>query len=83
MSIVASQALSNTRNLIDTGIVTLASIAWADVIQTLIALYNPLGKDSIKSKVIYAVIVTVIVVLYTTYSGKIFKKRDDETDEMS
>jgi len=77
MSTVAAQALDKTQTLIDAGIITLASIAWSDVIQSIIARFNPLGKDSIKTKLIYAIVITVIVVVYTMYSDKIFKKKKE------
>jgi hypothetical protein len=77
MSLVATQAINKTQTLINSGIITLASIAWSDVIQSIIAYINPMEKDSLKTKLIYAVIITVFVIIYTTYSDKIFKKKED------
>ena len=71
---VTTKAINKTQTLIDAGIMTLASIAWSDVIQTIIGMINPLEKDSIKTKVIYAIIVTVLVVIYAMNSDKIFGK---------
>jgi len=75
---VASTALNKTQTLINAGIVTLASIAWSDVISSIITLINPLEKDSIKTKIIYAVVITILVVIYTMNSDKIFGKTDKD-----
>jgi hypothetical protein len=78
MSEITKKTINKTRTLIDVAIVTLASIAWADVVKTLLKMVNPIDRSSIKAKFIYAIIITIAVVAYTIYSYKIFGKNKDE-----
>ncbi len=49
-------------------------LAWNDAIKTLIEYFFPLNKDSILAKLIYAFLITFIVVLVTIYFIKSTEK---------
>lgn len=48
-----------------------AGLAWNDFIATLINNFFPLGKDTILAKLIYAVAISLIIVLATYYLLKL------------
>jgi hypothetical protein len=55
---------SKTMDYIKAGIILVASLAWSDVIKSIIMQIYPFSKgDKIHEKVIYAIIVTVAVVI--------------------
>lgn len=51
------------------------ALAWNDAIQSTIALI-PVEKNSILAKIIYALIVTIVMVIITTIFGKISNKEN-------
>lgn len=53
-------------------------LAWNDAIKTLIEYFFPLNKDSILAKLIYAFLITIIVVLATVYFVKSTEKEVDK-----
>ncbi len=52
-------------------------LAWNDAIKSMIEYFFPLDKNSIFAKLIYAFIVTLIIVLVTAY----FLKSNNKTEE--
>jgi len=50
-----------------------ASLAWNDAISSLIVKVFPLGKDTVIAKFIYALVMTVILVIIAVYLVKILK----------
>ncbi|MCD6470919.1 hypothetical protein J7K86_00035 [bacterium] len=55
-----------------------AALAWNDAIKALISYLFPLNKNSLLVKFIYAVIVTVIVTIFTIYISKLFSRNEKE-----
>lgn len=53
-----------------------AGLAWNDAIKSMIEYLFPLEKNTLAIKFIYAVIITVIVVMVTVYLARIIKKYD-------
>jgi len=53
-------------------------LAWNDAIRTSIEYFFPLNKDSILAKLIYAFLVTFIVVLVTVYFVKSTEKEPEK-----
>ncbi len=51
-------------------------LAWNDAIKTLIEYFFPLNQDSILAKLIYAFLITLIVVLTTVYFVKSTEKEE-------
>lgn len=55
-----------------------AGLAWNDAISALIALWFPIERNSILAKFIYAGVVTVVVVLITTYVVRLLRRSSTE-----
>lgn len=77
MSEITKTALNKTKTIITAAIVTLASIAWDDVIQTIITILYPYEKDNLQAKIIYAIIITILVISYLTYTKYSQKTEND------
>ena len=54
-----------------------ASLAWNDAISSLIEKVFPLGKDTVVAKFIYALVMTVVLVIIAVYLVKLLKKDDE------
>ncbi|MCR4334520.1 MAG: DUF5654 family protein [Patescibacteria group bacterium] len=52
-----------------------AGLAWNDAIKAFIEYLFPLSKNTLVAKFIYALILTVVVVVVTTYISRLFSKR--------
>ncbi|MDP3900242.1 MAG: DUF5654 family protein [bacterium] len=55
-----------------------ASLAWNDAIAALIEKVFPLGKDTVVAKFIYAVVITVILVIVAMYLVKLLKQDGED-----
>lgn len=53
-----------------------AGLAWNDAIAALIAHWFPIERNSILAKFIYAAVLTLIVVLVTTYVVRLLRRSD-------
>lgn len=62
-----SQVKERTAGYILAGLGFVAGLAWNDAVQSLIAYFLPLSKNTITAKFIYAVVVTAIIVTIGTY----------------
>jgi len=60
-----------------------AGLAWNDAIKAIIEQFWPLAKDGAKAQIVYAVAMTVLVVLVTAVFVKLSKKnqKKEETKE--
>src|SRR3989338_1652083 len=72
------QILSQTLGFISSAFVLVAALAWNEAIKATITRYFPAGSG-IVSLLIYALVVTIIAVLVTSYLSKLAGK--DKTDE--
>ena len=69
-----------TLGFITGGLGLVAGLAWNDAIKALIEHLFPLGKESVSAKFIYAVLVSVIVVILSVYLVRLLR-RGDETQK--
>jgi Fe2+ transport system protein B len=53
-----------------------AGLAWNEAVKSLIDYFLPLSANTLLAKFIYAVLITVVVVTFTVYLEKIFKKEE-------
>ena len=53
-----------------------AGLAWNDAVKALIEYLFPLKQDSVFAKFIYAIIMTLIVVIATMYITRLLKKNE-------
>lgn len=54
-----------------------AGLAWNDAIKALIEYWFPLNKDSVSAKFIYALLITVVLVIITMYLARLFKNQEE------
>lgn len=62
------------------GLGVVAGLAWNDAISAMINYLFPFGKGEVWAKFFYALVLTIFVVLATTYLMKILRK-DEEQDK--
>lgn len=55
-----------------------AGLAWNDAIRAFIEYAFPLNKDSLTMKFIYAIIITLVIVIATVYLTRFLKKKETE-----
>jgi len=58
-----------------------AGLAWNEAIQTLVNTLFPLSKDAIWTKFLYAIIVTILVVVVSAILIKLSGKKDEKKKE--
>jgi hypothetical protein len=68
------QIRERTVGYITGGLGVVAGLAWNEFIRTIIEVLFPLKKDTIPAKFIYAVIITVVVVVFTIYLTKLIAR---------
>lgn len=52
-----------------------AGLAWNEAIKALIEQLFPLSQNSVLAKFLYAILVTILVVIVTSYVVRVFKKK--------
>lgn len=57
-----------------------AGLAWNDAIKALIEYLFPLSQNSLKAKFGYAFLITIVVVVVTTYLNRMLKTHDSERE---
>jgi len=55
-----------------------AALAWNEAIKSLIEYLLPLGQNTLFAKLIYAIIITLLVVLVSVYLVRFSKKEDKQ-----
>lgn len=55
-----------------------AGLAWNEAIKAMIEAFFPLQKDTLKAKFVYAIAITIIVVIVSLYFSRFFKKEKAE-----
>lgn len=75
---VSGEVKDKTLSFIMTAFGLVAGLAWNEAIQSLISQLFPIDKGSVWAKFIYAVVMTLILVIITIYLTKIFKKKEQE-----
>lgn len=68
------------------GFSVVAGFAWNDAIKSFIEEYFPLARDTMKAKFIYAILITMLIVVISVYLMKLFRiekkeKAKDKKDE--
>jgi fructose-specific phosphotransferase system IIC component len=58
-----------------------AGLAWNDAIKSLIEYFFPNQQNSVTAKLIYAALLTLIVVLVTIFITRLFAKQEKEADK--
>lgn len=71
---VRKEVKDKTIGYIVTALGLVAGLAWNDAIKSLIEFYFPLSGQGIWAKLIYAGLLTLVIVLISVYLVKIFNK---------
>jgi len=73
---VRNEVKKRTVGYIATALGLVAGLAWNDAIKSLIEYYFPLSGQSVWAKVIYAALLTIIIVLISVYLTRLFIKEE-------
>ena len=55
-----------------------AGLAWNDAVTTLINKLFPLSKDTVVMKFVYAIVVTIAVIILVSYLDKLANKKENK-----
>ena len=75
---ISRQVKEKTLGFIITAFGLVAGLAWNEAIQSLIKSLFTVGKDSILVKFLYAIVMTVVVVIITVYLTRFFSKEESK-----
>lgn len=75
---ISREVKEKTLGFILTAFGLVAGLAWNEAIQSLIKSFFAVDKDSIWVKFVYAVVITVLVVIVTIYLTRFFGKNEEE-----
>ncbi len=75
---IKRQAKKQVLSYITAALGLIAGLAWNEAIKGLIEELFPLGKDSLLAKFIYAIAITLFVVIVGVYLARAFKKEREE-----
>lgn len=64
------------------GFTVTLGLAWNDAISSSITQYYPLKKDSLTAKFIYAIVLTVLVVLFARYIFKVDLSQNENPNQL-
>ncbi|MDP2709193.1 MAG: DUF5654 family protein [bacterium] len=71
---ISREVRERTFGFVITAFSLVAGLAWNEAIQSLIRSIFTVGKDSVLAKFIYAVLMTLILVVITIYLSRVFGK---------
>lgn len=75
---IKKQVKDQTLGFIVAALGLVAGLAWNEAIKALIDNLIPLSKNSVWAKFIYAIFITVVVVVITVYLMRFLKKKEDK-----
>ncbi|MEI6596699.1 MAG: DUF5654 family protein [bacterium] len=75
---ISREVKEKTLGFIITAFGLVAGLAWNEAIQSLIKSFFAVDKDSVWVKFIYAIVMTVVVVIITVYLTRFFGKNEEE-----
>ena len=75
-----AEVRERTLGFITAGLGLVAGLAWNDAIKALIEYLFPLDKNGLLAKFLYAVVITLVVVLLSVYLVRWLKKEDTKRE---
>jgi hypothetical protein len=75
---ISSEVKEKTFGFILTALSLVAGLAWNEAIQSLINSFFTINKNSVLAKFVYAVVLTLVLVVITIYLAKIFGRDKQE-----
>lgn len=70
-----------TLGFVTGGLGLVAGLAWNDAIKAAIEYLFPLDKDSVPAKFIYAVVISLVVIVLSVYLVRLLKADDAKTEQ--
>jgi hypothetical protein len=77
---IIDKAKQQTLTYVTAGLGLVAGLAWNEAIGSMIEYLIPLEKDGIWAKFLYAIIVTVVLVLITDHLARLLRSNPDKPD---
>jgi hypothetical protein len=77
---IIDKAKQQTLTYVTAGLGLVAGLAWNEAIGSMIEYLIPLEKDSIWAKFLYAIIVTVVLVLITDHLARLLRGSADKPE---
>ena len=78
---VANEVREKTVTYISAALGLVAGLAWNEAIKAAIEAYFPLGADSVTAKFVYAIAITLLLVVMTTLLVQLAKKTSKEKEK--
>lgn len=78
---ISREVKEKTLGFIVTAFGLVAGLAWNEAIQSLIKSFFTIDKESIWAKLIYAILMTLLLVLITIFLARIFGKDKEENQK--
>jgi len=69
-----------TMSFVVGGLGLVAGLAWNDAVKALIEYLLPLGRDSVLAKFIYALVISIIVVVFSVYLTRVLARKDEKNE---
>lgn len=63
------------------GLGVIAALAWNDAVKALIEYFLPLERDSLLAKFVYAIVISVVVVVFSVYLTRLIANSADLNDK--
>jgi FtsH-binding integral membrane protein len=74
---ITAKVRERTVGYIAAGLGVVAGLAWNDAIVAFIEQVFPFEGNTVVAKFVYAVLITIVVVVLTTYLMRLFKKQEE------
>ena len=71
---------ARTMGFIVGGLGLVAGLAWNDAVKAFIEYFFPFGKDGVLAKFIYAIIISIVVVIFSVYLTRLFARNEKKED---
>ncbi len=75
---ISREVKEKTLGFIITAFGLVAGLAWNEAIQSLIKSFFAVDRDSVWIKFLYAIVMTIVVVIITIYLTRLFGKSEEE-----
>ncbi len=74
--VLKQEVREKTGGYIVAGLGLVAGLAWNDAIKAAIEYFFPLERNSLTAKFLYAVLITLAVIILSTYLARLFRRKE-------
>lgn len=75
---IKREVKTRTLGYITGGLGLVAGLAWNDAIRALIDYWIPAGRESVSAKMLYAVVITLVVVVMSMYVSRLLTDQESK-----